>query len=151
LAFFRSDPRSLDRGLNLSDETATQGQLGVAAVSAERFKTDIALMGSNTAKLEQLRPVTFKLKSEPHGAVQYGLIAEEIAKVYPELVVRDKNGRIDGVRYDELAPMLLNELQKQQKAAAAQTAEIQDLKKVVVEMQAGLLKLQAKDGLVAQR
>jgi Chaperone of endosialidase len=98
------------------------GQLGVV-VSSERFKTGIEPMGSNTAKLEQLRPVTFKLKTDAKSTVQYGLIAEEVAKVYPELVVRDKNGRIDGVRYDELAPMLLNEVQQQ-------AAEIQDLKQV---------------------
>jgi hypothetical protein len=45
--------------------------------------------------------------------VQYGLIAEEVAQVYPELVIRDQNGRISGVRYDELAPMLLNVVQTQ--------------------------------------
>ncbi len=67
-----------------------------------------------------------------------------MAKVYPELVVRDKNGRVDGVRYDELAPMLLNEVQEQ-------AAEIRNLKKLVGEMQAGLVKLQAKDALVARR
>jgi Chaperone of endosialidase len=85
------------------------GQLGVQAVSSERFKTAIAPMGANTAKLEQLRPVTFHLKTDPHGALQYGLIAEEVAKVYPNLVIRNESGRIDGVRYDDLAPMLLNE------------------------------------------
>src|ERR1039457_6418927 len=92
-------------------------------------------MGSNSAKLGQLRPVTFHLKTDPNGALQYGLIAEEVAKVYPELVIRDDAGRIDGVRYDELAPMLLNEVQKQQQKiaaqdqrAAAQDAEIRDLK-----------------------
>ncbi len=89
------------------------GRLGVLA-SSERYKTGIAPMGSNTAKLEQLRPVKFHLKSDPNGAVQYGLIAEEVAKVYPELVIRDEKGNIDGVRYDELAPMLLNEMQKQE-------------------------------------
>jgi hypothetical protein len=58
---------------------------------------------------------------------------------------------IQGVRYEELAPMLLNEMQKQEQTIAAQGAEIHDLKRLVVEMQAGLLKLQAKDQLVAQR
>jgi hypothetical protein len=85
-------------------------------------------MGPNTAKLDKLRPVTFKLKSDATGTRQYGLIAEEVAKLYPELVIRDAQGRIDRVRYDELAPMLLNEVQQQQKAAAAQAAEIRDLK-----------------------
>jgi Chaperone of endosialidase len=148
------------------------GQLGVAAVSSERFKTAIVPMGSNTAKLEQLRPVTFKLKTDAKGTLQYGLIAEEVAKVYPELVIRDENGRIDGVRYDELAPMLLNELKQQQQKIAAQAnkinsvveqnadqaTEIRDLKQQVAElndlkqeMRAALLKLQNKDELVAQR
>jgi hypothetical protein len=57
--------------------------------------------------------VTFHLKTDPKGSLQYGLIAEEVAKVYPELVIRNESGRIDGVRYDELAPMLLNEMQQQ--------------------------------------
>jgi hypothetical protein len=64
---------------------------------------------SDTAKLAQLRPVSCKLKSDATGTRQYGLIAEEVAKVHPELVLRDGSGKIQGVRYDELAPMLLNE------------------------------------------
>jgi Chaperone of endosialidase len=114
------------------------GQLGVK-VSSERYKTAIAPMGSDTAKLGQLRPVSFHLKTEPKGALQYGLIAEEVAKVYPDLVIRDQKGRIDGVRYDELAPMLLNEMQKRN---AAQDAEIRDLKQQMVVMSAALDKLQ---------
>ena len=110
-----------------------------------------APMGANTAKLGQLRPVTFHLKTEPHGALQYGLIAEEVAKVYPELVIRDNEGRIYGVRYDELAPMLLNEIQQQQTKEAARDAEMRDLKQRLAEMHAALLRLQAKDKLVAQR
>src|SRR5450631_2661757 len=110
----------------------SNGQLGVT-VSSERFKTAIAPMGSNSGKLQQLRPVTFHLKSDPKGALQYGLIAEEVAKVYPDLVIRDGAGRIDGVRYDELAPMLLNEMQRQRtqmtETIDAQAAEIRDLKK----------------------
>jgi endosialidase-like protein len=130
------------------------GKLGVT-VSSERYKTAIAPMGSNTAKLGQLRPVTFHLKTDPHGALQYGLIAEEVAKVYPELVIRGEKGRIDGVRYDELAPMLLNEMQKRN---AAQDSEIRNLKKQMAELkalnqvtQATLQNLQAKGELVAQR
>jgi F0F1-type ATP synthase membrane subunit b/b' len=99
--------------------------------------------------------------------------------VYPELVIRDEKGRIDGVRYDELAPMLLNEMQKQAqkidaqaKTNADQAAEIRDLKAQTVaqadqlkstqqqvaelndlrqELRSALLKLQPKDQLVAQR
>ncbi len=136
----------------------SSGQLGVLA-SSERYKTAIATMNaSNTEKLKQLRPVSFHLKSDPNGTIQYGLIAEEVNKVYPELVIRDDAGKIQGVRYDELAPMLLNEIQKQQRINSAQAAKIRELKGQVAElndlkqeMRAALLKLQSKDKLVAQR
>jgi hypothetical protein len=142
----------------------SNGELG-AVSSSERFKTAIAPMGAKTERLQQLRPVTFRYKADLPGTVRYGLIAEEVAKVYPELVVRDDQGRIDGVRYDELAPMLLNEMQQIQRAAAAQaranaaqSAEIRDLKQQVAElnnlkeaMRAALLNLQSRNQLVAQR
>jgi hypothetical protein len=130
---------------------SSTGQLGVT-VSSERYKTAIAPMGSDTEKLEQLRPVSFKLKSDATDTRQYGLIAEEVAKVYPELVIRDEKGRIDGVRYDELAPMLLNEVEKQHsqttETIAAQAAKIRDLERQLVEMHAAFEKLR-KDVLVA--
>jgi hypothetical protein len=135
----------------------SSGQLGVLA-SSERYKTDITPMGTTTENLQRLRPVSFHLKSDPKGAVQYGLIAEEVAKVYPELVIRDDKGRIDGVRYDELAPMLLNELRQQKQKlaaqnqrAASQDAKISQLQEQLTEMHAALLKLESKDQLVARR
>jgi hypothetical protein len=135
----------------------SSGQLG-AVVSSERFKTAIAPMGMNTAKLQQLRPVTFKLTSDAKGTVQYGLIAEQVARVYPELVIRDSQGRIDGVRYDELAPMLLNEMQKDHATVAtlvaqhaADAAKIASLEQQLAGIRAALVKLQPKDQLVAQR
>ena len=60
-----------------------------------------------------------------------GLIAEEVAKVYPELVIRDGKGVIQGVRYDELAPMLLNEVQQQRTQVVAMQQQIADLTQVV--------------------
>ncbi len=106
--------------------------------SAERYKTAIApLEAGNTEKLQRLRPVSFHLKSDPKGAVQYGLIAEEVDRVYPELVIRDAAGQVQGVRYDELAPMLLKEVQKQQQKLAAQDAQITRLEqqqKALVEL-----------------
>jgi len=74
-------------------------------------------------RLAQLRPVSFHLKTDPGGAIQYGLIAEEVNKVYPELVVRDKDGKMQGVRYDELAPILLNEMQRQQASIVSLTMQ----------------------------
>jgi hypothetical protein len=105
---------------------SSDGQLGVT-VSSERFKTAITPMGGSSQKLRRLRPVTFHLKTDPNGALQYGLIAEEVAKVYPELVIRSETGRIDGVRYDEIAPLLLNEVQRQQAMMAAQAKKIASL------------------------
>jgi hypothetical protein len=137
------------------------GQLGVLA-SSERYKISIRPMGTNTEKLKELRPVSFHLKTDPEGALQYGLIAEEVDKVYPELVIRDNSGKIQGVRYDELAPMLLNEMQQQHKLLAekldaqageirelkAQLAELDDLKQ---ELRAALRERKRSEKLVAQR
>jgi len=111
----------------------SSGRLGVQA-SSERYKTAIAAMGAHTDRLQELRPVSFHLKSDPDGALQYGLIAEEVDKVYPELVIRDQSGKIQGVHYEELAPMLLNEVQRQQAAIVElrkQVAELSNLKKEV--------------------
>jgi hypothetical protein len=127
---------------------SSSGRLGVLA-SSERYKTAVASMGARTDNLAQLRPVTFHLKSEPQGPLQYGLIAEEVAKIYPELVIRDDTGKIQGVRYDELAPMLLNEVQQQKAQLSEQGAEIRDMRAQLAElrrtnesMQAALSRLQ---------
>jgi len=111
------------------------GQLGVLA-SAERFKTDVETMGAASERLAQLRPVTFKLKTDPKGTLQYGLIAEEVAKVYPELVIHGADGRIDGVRYEELAPLLLNGVQQQQARLIAQARKADAEAQVIHELEA---------------
>jgi hypothetical protein len=112
----------------------SSGQLGVLA-SSERYKTDITPMTSNAEKLEQLRPVTFHLKSEPRGELQYGLIAEEVEKIYPELVIRDGKGQIQGVRYDELAPILLSQVQTLHQQLTAQADELGQLKLQMAQVQ----------------
>lgn len=109
------------------------GQLGVLA-SSERYKTDVIAMGTATEKLNRLRPVTFKLRADPQGTVQYGLIAEEVDKVYPELVTRDAKGRIEGIRYEELAPMLLNDVQQMHQKLSAQAQQIRDMQLQLAEL-----------------
>jgi hypothetical protein len=133
------------------------GQPGVVA-SSERYKTATISMDSDAMKLQQLRPVTFHLKTEPTGALQFGLIAEEVVKVYPELVIRNESGQIEGLRYDELAPILLREVQQQQKMLADQAGQLRDLKQQFAQMaetnrqmQAVLLALQGKASQVASR
>ncbi|MGB6552588.1 MAG: tail fiber domain-containing protein, partial [Candidatus Binataceae bacterium] len=91
------------------------GQLGCVKSSA-RYKRDIHDMGDASDKLMKLRPVTFTYKADTSGIQQYGLIAEEVEKVYPELVIDDADGRAETVAYQVLPAMLLNEVQKQARA-----------------------------------
>jgi len=111
----------------------SSGQLGVLA-SSERYKTNVTAMGLSTGKLDQLRPVTFKLKTDPQGTVQYGLIAEEVNEVYPAQVIRDAEGKIDGVRYEELALMTLNEVQQLHQKLVAQAQQLQDVQQQLAEV-----------------
>jgi hypothetical protein len=102
------------------------GQLGTAVgvPSSRRYKFDINSMDCSTDGLMRLRPVTFRYLAHGDNApLQYGLIAEEVAEVYPELVTRNKDGEVDTVMYQFLAPMLLNEVQKQHRQIEEQRAE----------------------------
>jgi hypothetical protein len=126
------------------------GQLGTVK-SAERYKTAIAPMGSSTERLRELRPVTFRYKNDAQGTLRYGLVAEEVANLFPELVIRDGQGRADGLRYDELAPMLLNEMQREQAAIAAQDQKIASLERQLAGMQAALAGLKPSDERAAGR
>jgi hypothetical protein len=81
----------------------------------------------------QLRPVTFAYKNDAKGITQYGLIAEEVAAVYPELVTHTPTGEVQGVRYEELIPMLLNELQRQHQVLQGQQKELAELRALVGE------------------
>ena len=102
------------------------GQLGTVS-SSIRFKRDVEQMGDASSRLMELRPVTFHYKTQPDGPLQYGLIAEEVEQVMPELVVHDATGQVETVAYHELPAMLLNELQKQQATIRAQQAQIERL------------------------
>ena len=90
------------------------GQLGITP-SSERFKEDICPIGDASKVLLDLRPVRFRYRPEldPAGAPQYGLIAEEVAKKAPDLVIYDDEGRPESVRYNLVNAMLLNEVQRQ--------------------------------------
>ena len=105
------------------------GQLGVAP-SSQRFKQDIHSMDDESSVLMALRPVTFKYKPDidPQGTPQFGLVAEEVAKVDSDLVVRDGKGQIFTVRYDAVNAMLLNEFLKEHRTVEEQSGEIQNLK-----------------------
>jgi hypothetical protein len=96
------------------------GQLGTAS-SSRRVKTDIEAMGAASESLLRLRPVSFRYTAHAAqgGPREYGLIAEEVAEVLPDLVVYDPAGQPETVRYHELPAMLLNELQKQHRTLQA--------------------------------
>ena len=85
----------------------------------------------------KLRPVTFRYRQDPEGVKQYGLVAEEVERIYPELVIYGADGKVETVRYLALVSMLLNELQKQRHRGEAQAREIETLSAQVVELKAG--------------
>jgi hypothetical protein len=101
--------------------------------SSRRFKHDIKPMDKASEALLALKPVTFKYNSDTKGAPQYGLIAEEVAEVNPNLVSRDKNGEISTVRYEQVNAMLLNEFLKEHKKVEQQQANIAELKSTVAQ------------------
>jgi len=84
-------------------------------------------VGEGSQGLYRLRPVTFRYKQDPQGQRQYGLIAEDVVKVYPELVTKGADGKVESVQYHELIPMLLNEVQRQQQEIAALKAQAQEV------------------------
>jgi hypothetical protein len=106
----------------------SSGQLGTV-LSSRRFKDEIGDMGKESDVLMKLRPVVFYYKPEYDDTRtrQYGLVAEEVAQVAPELVVSDKDGAPQTVRYHFVNAMLLNEVQKQRSTIAQQQVEIQNL------------------------
>jgi hypothetical protein len=135
------------------------GQLGTLTSSA-RFKEDVTDMAGSSRLLMQLRPVTFRYKApydDGSRRLQYGLIAEEVAKVDPELVQFDAKGQAQTVRYHYVNMMLLNEVQRQEAELASQTtavgtlraladrqrAELDQQKQLLAEQGARLEKLEA--------
>jgi uncharacterized coiled-coil protein SlyX len=104
---------------------SNDGQLGTV-VSSERFKKDIAAMNNASNAILSLRPVTFHYKTDTKGTAQFGLIAEEVAKVNPELVLLDKEGKPYTVRYDAVNAMLLNEFLKERRAFVDEQRKVQE-------------------------
>jgi Chaperone of endosialidase len=102
------------------------GQLGTTS-SSRRFKTDIKAMDNASEAVLAVRPVTFHYKTNPKGKPQFGLVAEEVAQVNPDLVVRDEKGEIYTVRYDAVNAMLLNEFLKAHRRIEEQDKRIDQL------------------------
>ena len=122
------------------------GRLGTGP-SARRFKKDIADMGAASEVLLSMRPVTFHFKTQDtekagRETSQFGLIAEEVAEVNPDLILRDKEGEIYSVRYDAVNAMLLNEFLKEHRKNEEQQATITQLKSTDAKQEATIAKQQ---------
>jgi hypothetical protein len=106
----------------------SSGHLGTST-SSRRFKDAIHGMGSDSDVLMSLHPVSFRYKHDidPQGIPQFGLVAEEVEKVAPELVVRDASGAAYSVRYEQVNAMLLNEFLKEHHQVQEQQTQIQTL------------------------
>ena len=118
----------------------SSGQLGTIT-SSRRFKEDIRDLGDISRAIFRLRPVAFKYVEahDPAGTLQYGLIAEEVADVMPELVLRDESGRALTVRYHLLLPLLLNEVQRVRRDLDQQHQEIAKLSEYLRELEQGVV------------
>jgi len=121
------------------------GKLGVF-LSAHRFKTDIADMATASEAILALRPVTFHYKPEldKTGIPQFGLVAEEVEAINPDLVTRDKEGKVSTVRYEAVNAMLLNEFLKEHCKNQQQEATIARLEKQIEVLAEGLQKVNAE-------
>ena len=115
------------------------GHLGTKG-SSERFKEAIKPMDKASEAILALRPVTFHYKKEidPDGTPQFGLVAEEVEKINPDLVARDAKGKVYTVRYDAVNAMLLNEFLKEHRKVQEQEATITQLKSTVAQQQKGM-------------
>ena len=116
----------------------SSNRLGTAT-SSQRFKDEIKPMDQASEALYALKPVKFRYKKEidPQGTKQFGLVAEEVEKVNPDLVVRDKDGKPYSVRYDQVNAMLLNEFLKEHR-------KVEHLEKQIEVLTAGLQKVSAQ-------
>ena len=137
--FNQPSPGGLTVAINSNNKLGT-------IVSSKRFKEDIKPMDKASEAVLVLKPVTFRYKKEidPAGTSQFGLVAEEVDKVNPDLVVRDKQGKPYSVRYDQVNAMLLNEFLKEHKKVEAQQATITELKSTVAQQEKGMELLTAQ-------
>jgi hypothetical protein len=129
--FFVAGVNGVQTGLNNAVPVLIDGngQLGTMN-SSRRYKEDIQDMGDASKALIRLRPVTFRYHkpfADGSKPIQYGLIAEEVAEVYPDLVAHSADGQIETVKYQVLDSMLLNEVQRQHREIGSQQENIQRL------------------------
>jgi hypothetical protein len=120
------------------------GQLGTGVPSSARFKTEIKPMEKTSEAILALKPVTFRYKREidPKGTLRFGLVAEEVEKIDPDLVGRDAKGQVSTVRYEAVNAMLLNEFLREHRKVQKQEATIAQLKSTAIKQEARIAKQQ---------
>jgi hypothetical protein len=120
------------------------GKLGTTNGSSRRFKTHVKPMDKASESILALKPVTFCYTGDNTSTAQFGLIAEDVVEVNPELTVRDKTGELVTVRYDAVNAMLLNEFLKEHRKNEEQQATITELKSTVAQQQKDFQAIAAK-------
>ena len=132
---------NIAKGLVVKVDSA--GQLGTVG-SSERFKTEIKPMEQASEAILGLKPVTFCYKKEldPEGTSQFGLVAEDVEKVNPDLVVRDAGGKVYSVRYEAVNAMLLNEFLKEHKKVETQGRKIEEQELTIAELKSSVAQQQ---------
>jgi hypothetical protein len=136
-------------GTTISGSTAvyinSSGQLGTIS-SSRRYKQEVEDIGAESSILMSLRPVRFRYRPQydPTGELQYGLIAEEVEEIAPQLVIHDSAGRPETVRYHLINTLLLNEVQRQEHVIAEQTGEIRKLNELLLEQRAEQARQEAR-------
>jgi hypothetical protein len=122
----------------------SNGKLGVAP-SSQRFKEQIKPMDKASEAVLGLRPVTFRYKSEldPDGIPQFGLVAEQVEKVNPDLVARDAKGEPLTVRYEAVNAMLLNEFLKEHRKVEEQDRKVQEQETTIAQLKSAVVKQEA--------
>jgi trimeric autotransporter adhesin len=133
----------IDPGSGIAVGVDSNGKLGTTP-SSKRFKEEIKSMDKASEAILALKPVTFHYKSDAAGTPQFGLVAEEVAEVNPDLVVRDKKGDIYTVRYDAVNAMLLNEFLKEHRKVEKLESKIAEQEKKIDALTSGLQRVSAQ-------
>jgi hypothetical protein len=134
--------QSVDPGSATTVYAGSNGKLGIF-LSSQRFKRDIEPMSRASEAVLALKPVTFHYKSDAKNTPCFGLIAEQVAQVDPDLVVRDKEGKPYSVRYDQVNAMLLNEFLKEHRKVEQQDRKLQKQETTIAQLKSEIKVLTA--------
>lgn len=123
----------------------SDGRLGRANVSSRRYKHDIQPMHTASEAIYQLKPVSFRYHKQYDRTqtIAFGLIAEEVAEVHPDLVGRNPAGKPESVRYEQINTMMLNEFLKEHRRGEEQDCKIQEQETTIAELRSEIRNLAA--------